>query len=113
MNPAEVHYKVPWRARSYLPGHHASQQQGGGSEFRHHRALIDAPDPRRFDVRASLRDPFGQIQVRIYQQTSSIPVWVIADLSASMGFRGVASKMTTMAEFVAGLSLQARFCHFL
>lgn len=104
MSSSEIHYKVPWRASSNLPGHHASQQKGGGLQFRNHAPLIDAPDPRRFDVRASLRDPFEQIQVRVYRQSSSIPIYVIADLSASMSFVGANAKMNVLAELVAGLS---------
>ncbi len=107
MNAAELHYKVSWRASGSYPGHHASQQQGGGLQFRHHVPLLNAPDPRRFDVRASLRDPFEQVQVRVYQQTSSIPVFVIADLSASMAYAGARNKMDELAQFVAALSYSA------
>jgi uncharacterized protein (DUF58 family) len=107
MNTGEIHYKVPWRASSNYPGHHSSQQKGGGLQFRNHVPLIDAPDPRRFDVRASLRDPFEQIRVRVYQQTSSIPIYVIADLSASMSYAGANSKRDVLAEFVACLSYSA------
>ena len=102
-----LHYKVQWRARGNYPGHHPSLQRGGGLQFRNHVPLIDAPDPRRFDVRASLRDPFLQIQVRVYQQPSAIPVYVIADLSASMRFGGAASKAHRVAELVADLSYSA------
>jgi len=107
MNAAEIHYKVPWRTRGSYPGHHSSQQKGGGLQFRNHVPLIDAPDPRRFDVRASLRDPFEQIRVRVYQQTSAIPVYIIADLSASMSYEGAFSKPDVLAEFVACLSYAA------
>jgi uncharacterized protein (DUF58 family) len=107
MNTAEIHYKVPWRARGAHPGHHPSQQRGGGLRFRNHVSLINAPDPRRFDVRASLRDPFEQVQIRVYEQASAIPVYVIADLSASMGFTGACSKPQVLADFVACLSYSA------
>ena len=107
MRAAEIHYKVAWRARSNYPGHHSSQQKGGGLQFSNHVPLIDAPDPRRFDVRASLRDPFAQLWVRVYQQTSAIPVYVIADLSASMNFKGDCAKSETLAEFVACISYSA------
>lgn len=103
----EIHYKIPWRASSSFPGFHASQQKGGGLQFRNHVPLIDAPDPRRFDIRASLHDPFGQIRVRVYQQTSTIPVYVVADLSASMRFKGQNSKMSVLADFVASMSYSA------
>lgn len=104
MSTGEIHYKVPWRANSSYPGHHSSQQKGGGLQFRNHVALIDAPDPRRFDIRESLSDPFEQIRVRVYQQTSSIPIYVVADLSASMGFKGANPKAELLAEFVACMS---------
>lgn len=103
----EIHYKVPWRSSSSFPGYHASQQKGGGLQFRHHVPLVDAPDPRRFDIRASLADPFEQLRVRVYQQTSNIAVYVIADLSASMGFTGQFSKMENMADFVECMSFSA------
>ena len=104
---AEVHYKVRWRARGGRPGQHASTRQGGGFEFRHHVPLVNAPDPRRFDVHASLRDPFGQIQVRVFQQKSAIPVFAIADLSASMRVGGERAKLALVAEFVACLGYSA------
>jgi uncharacterized protein (DUF58 family) len=107
MNSGEFHYKVAWRATSSYPGHHASQHTGGGLLFSNHAALIDAPDPRRFDVRASLRDPFEQVQVRVYRQTSSIPVYAIADLSASMRFDGHALKMHVLADFISCLAYSA------
>lgn len=107
MDTGEIHYKVNWRAKSSYPGHHSSRQKGGGLEFSNHVSLLDAPDPRRFDIHASLRDPFQQLRVRVYQQTSSIPVYVIADLSASMNFKGLCSKKNIMADFVSCISYSA------
>ncbi|MBX9608549.1 MAG: hypothetical protein K2Y51_20185 [Gammaproteobacteria bacterium] len=104
---AELHYKVRWRPRGGHPGHHPSTHQGGGLEFRHLVPLANAPDPRRFDVRASLRDPFGQIQVRVYQQTSAIPVFALVDLSASMRVGGARSMLARACEFVACLGYSA------
>ena len=104
MISSEIHYKVGWRARSNYPGAHPSQQKGGGYQFRHHVPFLSAPDPRRFDVRASLKDPFENLYVRLYQQTSAIPVYVLADLSASMSYVGAYSKQSTIADFVHALS---------
>ena len=107
MQSNEVHYKIPWRSKGNFPGHHPSQQPGGGLQFRNHVNLIDAPDPRRFDIRASLRDPFEQLKVRVYQQTSSITVFVVADLSASMDYRGAHHKKQIIADFVECMSYSA------
>ena len=76
-------------------------------EFRGHATLLNAPDPRRFDLAASLRDPFKRIMVRLYTQRSAVPVRVIADVSASMGFTGRCRKMDLLADFTASLALSA------
>ncbi|MGR8918794.1 MAG: DUF58 domain-containing protein [Gammaproteobacteria bacterium] len=107
MKNHEVHYKIGWRSKGNFPGHHPSQQPGSGLQFRSHVNLIDAPDPRRFDIRASIRDPFEQLKVRVYQQTSSIPVFVVADLSASMDYAGAHHKRAVLADLVEAISYSA------
>lgn len=99
------HYRMPTRARGVDPGAHPGTQRGGGMEFRGHANLLAAPDPRRFDVAASLRDPFNQVMVRVYTQRSAVPVRVLADLSASMGFTGRSRKMDVLADFTESLAL--------
>lgn len=107
MQVEEFHYRVPWRARGSHPGHHSGRQTGGGFEFRGYAPLLAAPDPRRFDVRASLRDPFEQIVMRVYSQRCAIPVFAVADLSASMGFRGRRQKTELLADFTLSLGYSA------
>lgn len=97
----EFHYEIAWRARSPYPGHHRGTQGGAGFEFKGHAPLLAAPDPRRLDLRASLHDPFGQWMVRVYRQRSSIRVFLLADLSASMGFCGVSRKLGVLAALTA------------
>lgn len=101
------HYRLPSRARGFEPGAHPGTQRGGGMEFRGHASLLKAPDPRRFDIAASLRDPFGEVKVRVYTQRSAVPVRVIADVSASMAFSGRCRKMDLLADFTASLALSA------
>ncbi|HLU04988.1 MAG TPA: hypothetical protein VKZ91_00400 [Woeseiaceae bacterium] len=101
------HYKLPTRARGAEPGAHPGTQRGGGMEFQGHANLLTAQDPRRFDVAASLRDPFNQVMVRVYTQRSAVPVRVIADVSASMGFAGRCSKLELLADFVESMALSA------
>jgi hypothetical protein len=107
MGVEEFHYQVPWRSRGSQPGHHRGTSAGGGFEFRGHASLLDAPDPRRVDVRASLRHPFEEIVMRVYTQRSAIPVYLIADLSASMGFEGYSRKLDVLSDFSASLGYSA------
>ena len=100
----EFHYKIDWRTKSHLPGHHRSSQSGGGLEFRGNLPLLAAPDPRRLDIRASLSDPFEQWYVRSFRQRSQVPVYLIADLSASMAFQGVSRKLDVLADFAESLA---------
>lgn len=93
----EFHYEISWRARSPYPGHHRGVHGGAGFEFRGHAPLLAAPDPRRLDIHASLRDPFERWLVRIYSQRSSIRLFLVADLSASMGFHGTRRKLDVLA----------------
>lgn len=103
----EVHYRVGAPVLGHFPGHHRSTRGTSGFEFRGHASLLDAPDPRRLDLHASLRDPFGDWRVRIYCQRKSVPVTVLADLSASMGFRGRNDKLAVLADFVESLAWSA------
>jgi len=107
MGVAEFHYQVAWRSRTSHPGHHHGTSAGGGYEFRGHASLLDAPDPRRIDVQASMRHPFEEIVMRIYTQRSAIPVYLIADLSASMGFEGYSRKLDVLSDFSASLGYSA------
>lgn len=103
----EFHYQVRWRTHSGHPGHHPSTVAGGGFEFQGHAPLLSHPDPRNLDIHASLHDPFGQFFVRTFRQRSTIPVYVLADLSASMGFEGYCRKMNLLAEFAASAAYSA------
>lgn len=103
----EFHYRTGWRSPSARPGHHRSSQFGGGHEFSGHAPLVNNPDPRNLDIRATLHEPFGQLMVRTFRQRSTVPVYVIADLSASLGFRGVAEKMAILSRFTASAAYSA------
>lgn len=108
--PAELYYRLQRPAAGHMPGHHRSHRGHGGLEFRGHASLLDAPDPRRLDLHASLRDPAhqaGHWRVRVYSQPLSVPVWVLADLSASMGYAGRHRKLDVMADFVESLAWSA------
>jgi len=81
-----LHYRLPWRSSFVYPGAHPGQMVGAGRLFKRHEPLIASPDPRRLDLRASVLDPFSGYRVRVHQQQSTVNVYLIADLSASMGY---------------------------
>ncbi len=106
-NPVEVHYRLGLPARGQVPGQHRSRGGTSGFEFRGHVPLFDAPDVRRVDLHASLRDPFGDWRVRVYRQRKAVPVIVVADLSASMNFKGRVRRLDVLADLVDSLALSA------
>lgn len=103
----EFTYQIGWRSRGRHPGRHASAQRGLGMDFRGHAPLISYPDPRRIDIRQTIRDPFDQVWVRIFNQRSAVPVFVACDLSGSMGFSGQMRKLEIAAEITASAAYSA------
>lgn len=104
----EFHYKVGWRARGQRQGFHPSASQGSGMEFVGHAPLAGYGDPRRIDIRASLANPTGDWLVRLHRTRAALPVCVVLDLSASMGFAGVRRKLDVVQRFVAAAGFSAR-----
>ena len=104
----EFHYKVVWRARGQRQGFHASASQGSGMEFVGHAPLAGYGDPRRIDIRASLANPTGDWLVRLHRTRAALPVCVVLDLSASMGFAGVRRKLDVVQRFVGAAGFSAR-----
>jgi uncharacterized protein (DUF58 family) len=100
----QFHYRIPWRTSMLTPGFHHSRRAGVGHDFRGYAHLLRHPDPRRLDLRASLRDPFENLVVRTFYQRSAIRVYAIADLSASMAFVGRARKFQLVMEFIGILA---------
>ena len=80
----EFHYRARFATASLHPGAHRSRAAGAGLDFAASVPLARARDPRRLDLRAALRDPFGGWWAHEYRQRSSVPVLLIADVSASM-----------------------------
>jgi hypothetical protein len=103
----EFHYRLPQRFGGQRPGAHAGSSLGGGQQFAAHRRLMDHADPRRIDLRASLRDVRGDWLVRIARQRVAVPVQVIVDVSASMQFGARRSKAEVAADFVECLGHSA------
>jgi len=103
----EFYYRIWWRPRGPRPGHHRGTQRGGVSDFLGYLPLLSFPDPRRLDILTSLRDPFEEWRVRVYSQNTAISVYLIADLSASMGFSGALRKLDVLSDLTASLGYTA------
>jgi uncharacterized protein (DUF58 family) len=103
----EFHYRLPRRVGGWRPGSHKGSSLGAGLEFVAHMSLYDRPDPRRLDLRASLRATGGDWLVRVNRQRVGIPVYVLVDVSASMSFGTPKTKLEVIADFVEALGQSA------
>jgi hypothetical protein len=102
----EFHYRLPMRVRGYRPGAHPGSAIGAGHVFVAHASLYDHPDPRRLDLRASLRSLRDEWLVRVNRQRAGVSVYAIVDVSASMSF-GPGSKRQMVGDFLGSLGLSA------
>ena len=103
----EFSYHISWRTHGRHSGSHSSTQRGMGMEFRGHTTLLSYPDPRRIDIRQTIRDPLEQVYVRIFNQKSATPVFAIADLSGSMNFGGKQSKVVLTSKIASAIAMSA------
>jgi hypothetical protein len=103
----EFHYRLPATFGGQRPGAHRGTSLGAGLGFAAHKRLFDHPDPRRIDLRASVRDVRGEWLVRIQRQRVSVPVHAVVDVSASMHFGAERSKLQVVADFVEALGHSA------
>lgn len=103
----DFHYRLPARMGGYRPGSHPGTSRGSGQEFVAHGSLFSRPDPRRLDIRASLRDTRGDWLMRLTRQRVGVPVFALCDVSASMLFGVARSKLAVMADFVEAMGRSA------
>jgi uncharacterized protein (DUF58 family) len=76
-------------------------------EFRGHTTLLAYPDPRRIDIRQTIRDPLEQIHVRLFNQKSVTPVFVLCDLSGSMQYGAKQKKLAVAADIAQSVAQSA------
>src|SRR5215472_2543347 len=103
----DFYYRLPHRARGHRLGAHPGSRLGPGQEFVSHMNLHDRPDPRRLDLRASLRNLREGWLVRVYRQRAAVPVNVVVDVSASMSFGAHRPKLAVVADFIEALARSA------
>ncbi|WP_363345546.1 VWA domain-containing protein [Methylocystis echinoides] len=103
----DVMYRPSGRFRSNHAGAHVSSEVGGFGVFRDQTPFLRYPDARRIDLRATLRDPFGETHVRRFEQRSAIDVYAVVDLSASMSFVGAVDRFAVACDICAALAFSA------
>ncbi|SHG73199.1 DUF58 domain-containing protein [Pollutimonas bauzanensis] len=105
---ADVSYALRWRVRGLHPGAHRGMGGGRSGVFRGLAPFDRCPDVRRLDLRHSLRDPFGQWQVREYEPRTAATVYALVDISASMAGGPAAGQMPLAARLCELLARSAR-----
>ena len=104
----EFYYRVRRAGARPLSGQPPQPaRRAAASNIRGHAPLLAAPDARRIDLHASLRDPLGEWFVRVFSERKAVPVYVVADLSASMGYRGAAPQARRAGRLHASLAWSA------
>jgi uncharacterized protein (DUF58 family) len=100
-------YRIPGRSDAHRPGAHPASTNGAGNAFHSHARLFDHPDPRRLDVRASLRAGRGEWMVRAYRQRAAISIRLVVDVSASMHVGAPQRKLDIAARFAESAAYSA------
>ncbi len=102
-----VEYRVRWKTSALRPGAFRGVHAGAGDHIRGSVPLHEHADPRRLDLRATLRDPFGGLWVREFEQNSALKVVVLADMSASMSYVGRHDKREELRRISVALARTA------
>lgn len=100
-------YQIPWKSSSIHFGEHRGTQRGLGDDFKGNVSLIDYPDARRMDLRQTLRDPYEQVQVKLFNQDNTTPIFAVCDTSSSMQFKGRTRKLDLAKEIAASIAYSA------
>jgi uncharacterized protein (DUF58 family) len=105
--PRQFFYNINWRSRTYHAGATLTGHHGNGSDFAGFAPLLACPDPKRIDIRASVRTVPRQWLVRTYLERAAVRVYAIIDVSSSMFFAGETNMRQQVTEFVASLAWSA------
>ncbi len=104
-------YALRWRVAGVIPGAHAGSDSGQSGRFRQTVPFDRSPDPRRIDLRATVRDPFGLLHVRQFDQRAAARVEMLIDVSASMAAGARTSHFSLAAEMAAAIAAAAAEIH--
>lgn len=102
-----VHYRLGWKPGGYQAGLVSGSTAGMGDTLRSVVPWLEYPDPRRLDIRATLRDPFAQLWVRDFKRNTAIAMIALVDASASMAYQGVYARPAVVARILRVLAQSA------
>jgi uncharacterized protein (DUF58 family) len=102
-----IHYRIGWKPSGQQPGANRGLSAGIGDQLRAMVLLRDHPDPRRLDLRASIRDPFERLWVRDFTLNTAFKVIVLIDASASMGYVGTVNRLKVVEDITVQLAIAA------
>ena len=105
--PRQFFYNINWRSKAYHAGATLTRHHGNGSDFAGFSSLLACPDPKRIDIRASVRTVPRQWLVRTYLERAAIRVYAVVDVSSSMFFQGESNLRQLVTEFVSSLAWSA------
>ena len=105
--PQELYYRLNWRAHGVNAAAHQTRNRGTGLDFCGYAPFLDYPNPRRLDLRASIRSIPRQYVVRSYYERGAVNVYALADLSSSMHYEGNVNKLGLIADISASVAWSA------
>lgn len=101
------HYHIGWRTRGGRVGGHPTKVKGGNADFNAHVPLMQHFNPKRLDLKASLKTVPQQLMVRAFHERYAIQVFAVVDMSASMMFVGQQNKWQLSTDIVQAIAWSA------
>ncbi|QFY42096.1 hypothetical protein F6R98_05185 [Candidatus Methylospira mobilis] len=101
------HYRLAWRGPAMAAGDHGRGDLRGGSDYASTLPFDRYQNPRSVDMRASVQNPYQTLMVRDCRERVSVPVYLLLDVSASMGCGKILEKMLRFAQMCAASAFHA------
>jgi uncharacterized protein (DUF58 family) len=101
------YYHIAWRSRGGRVGGHPTKITGGHADFNAHVPLMQSFNPKRLDIRASLKTVPKQLMVRTFHERYAIQAYAVVDMSTSMNFIGHQHKWQLSTEIVQAIAWSA------
>lgn len=101
------YYHIGWRGRGGRVGGHPTKITGGHADFNAHVPLMQSFNPKRLDLRASLKTVPRQLMVRTFHEHYAIQTYAVIDMSTSMNFVGQQTKWRLATEIVQAIAWSA------